>query len=239
MKSIISFVAMLIAMLALDFSLTGGDLLLQVYLKGLASVLFVLTGIFALCERPKIRGRTGSYACFILLGLLFGFVGDVSMQLADIKGDLCFIIGLVTFALGHIFYLAAFFKKSHFRWFNLLPTLTVIPLFLFAIPASGQFEFNPSFLFFAVIAYGVILTFMVGKSLSFTEFKGQPAFVRMTIAGAILFAISDIILLFILFFKPVIALSQFDPVRLTLRFAGLLTYYPGQGLIALSLKKEP
>ncbi len=238
MKSIVCFVAMLVSMLALDLSLTQGDLMIQVYLKGLSSIFFVLTGIFALAERPKKEGRSPSYAVLILLGLVFGCIGDINMQLADIKGDLCFIIGLVTFALGHVFYLIAFFKKSHFHFYNLIPTLIVIPLFLIAIPLSGAFEFNPDFLFYAVIGYGVLMTFMVGKSLSFTEFKGHPAFVRMTTVGAVLFAVSDVILLFILFFKPVIALGQFDPLRLALRFAGLLTYYPGQGLIALSLKKE-
>lgn len=161
------------------------------------------------------------------------------MQVSDIEGELYFIVGLITFALGHIFYLIAFFNKSSFRWYNLLLTLLVIPTAVFGIPLSGAFEFNPSFLFFAVIAYGVIMTFMVGKSLSFVEFKGHPRFVQMTIIGAILFGISDIILLFILFFKPVSSLAQFDPFLLMLRMVGLVTYYVGQGLIALSLKKEP
>ncbi len=235
MKSIICFVAMLVTMMTLSLSLLTGNLVLQVYLKALASILFVCAGLFAARER-----RSGSsYVRFILLGLIFGCVGDISMQISDIKGELYFIIGLVTFALGHVFYLVAFFKKSSFRWYNLILTLLVIPAAIVGIPLSQAFEFNPGFLFFAVIAYGVIMTFMVGKSLSFVEFKGHPRFVQMTIIGAILFGISDIILLFILFFKPVSSLAQFDPFLLMLRMVGLVTYYVGQGLIALSLKKEP
>ena len=226
---------MLVSMFTLCLSLLTGDLVLHVYLKALASIFFVLSGFFALKERRK----AGSYAYLVLLGLLFGCIGDVSMQVSDLKGELYFIVGLVTFALGHIFYLLAFFKKSRFRWTDLILTLLFIPLALIGIPLSGAFVFNPSFLFFAVMAYGIILTFMVGKSFAFTEFKEHPGFVRLTITGAVLFAVSDVILLFILFFKPVTAMAQFDPRLLALRIFGLITYYAGQGLIALSLRKEP
>ncbi len=236
MKSIICFVAMLVSMLALDMT---GDMVLKVYMKALTSILFVLTGICALRERAHERGFCTGYAKLILLGLIFGCVGDVILELADLKGTLYFVTGLVIFALGHVFYLIAFFAKSPFRWFNLLPTLLVIPAVLIAVPLTGAFEFNPDVLFYAVIVYGCILTFMVGKSLSFIEFKEHPAFVRMTIVGTILFAISDFTLLFLLFFKPIISLPQDALMRYILRVFFLLTYYLGQGLIALSLRKEP
>ncbi|MBQ9537691.1 MAG: lysoplasmalogenase [Treponema sp.] len=232
MKSIITFILMLVSMAALDMT---SDLVLRVFFKALTSVLFVLTGIFAMRE----RNSGTSYAKLILTGLILGFAGDVLLELANLKGDLYFVIGLVTFALGHVFYLIAFFKKSPFQWFNLIPTFIVIPAVLIAVPVTKAFEFNPPALYYAVLAYGVILTFMVGKSFSYTAFKGSTAFVRLTIIVAILFAISDIILLFILFFKPVLVLDRENCTKIVLTVFNLLTYYIGQGLIALSLRKEP
>ena len=232
MKSLVTFVLMLVSMGALDLT---DDLLLRVVFKALTSILFVLTGLFAIGERKSGSG----YARLILTGLVFGFAGDVLLELANLKGDLYFVIGLVTFALGHVFYLIAFFRKSRFQWFNLIPTCIVIPAVLIAVPVTGAFEFTPPALFYAVIAYGVILTFMVGKSFSFTAYKDNPAFVRLTVTGAILFAVSDIILLFILFFRPVLVLPREDTVKQVLTVCNLLTYYLGQGLIALSLRKEP
>ena len=243
MKSIITFVLMLLSMVVLD--LTGEmpvqlcGLSLRVYAKTITSILFVLTGIFAMRER---RGgvKGGPYARLVLTGLLFGLIGDVFMALnKDFGGFLYVSVGLVTFALGHIFYLIAFSRKSRFHWFNLIPLLIIIPAILIAVSVTGKFKFSPPALFYAVIAYGVILSCMVGRSLSFTDFREHPAFVRLTIIGTILFATSDLILLFIMFYTPVASLPSNTPVRVTLSVFNLLTYYVGQGLIALSLKEEP
>ncbi|MBP5465130.1 MAG: lysoplasmalogenase [Treponema sp.] len=243
MKSIITFVLMLLSMVVLD--LTGEmpvqlcGLSLRVYAKTITSILFVLTGIFAMRER---RGgvKGGPYARLVLTGLLFGLIGDVFMALnKDFGGFLYVSVGLVTFALGHVFYLIAFSRKSRFHWFNLIPLLIIIPAILIAVSLTGKFKFSPPALFYAVIAYGVILSCMVGRSLSFTDFREHPAFVRLTIIGTILFATSDLILLFIMFYTPVASLPSNTPVRVTLSVFNLLTYYVGQGLIALSLKEEP
>lgn len=243
MKSIITFVLMLIAMLVLD--LTGEmpvqlcGLSLRVYAKTITSVLFVLTGMIALRER---RGgvKGGPYAPLVLCGLLSGLIGDVFMALNKEFGGFLYIsVGLVTFALGHVFYLIAFSRKSRFRWFNLLPLFVIVPAILIAVPVTGKFTFRLPALFYAVIAYGVILSCMTGRSLSFSGFREHPAFVRLTIVGTILFAASDLILLFIMFYTPVASLASNTPVRITLSVFNLLTYYVGQGLIALSLKEEP
>ncbi|MCR5622163.1 MAG: lysoplasmalogenase [Treponema sp.] len=233
MKTIITFILMLVSMALLDMST---DVWTCVLLKAFASFFFVLTGFFALRERKS----GSSYSKIILTGLVFGMIGDVFMDLSNLPdGGPYFIIGLVTFALGHVFYLIAFFKKSRFHWFNLIPTIIAVPAVLFLVPATGVFEFNPQLLFYAVIVYVFVLSFMMGKSFSFTEFKENPSFVRLTIIGAVLFAISDVILFFTLFFTPLSRLPKHGTTQFIFHVLNLLTYYVGQGLIALSLKKEP
>ena len=233
MHSIITFILMLASMAALDMTVKGT--VLRLSLKALTSLFFVLTGILAMRERKS----GSSYAKLILTGLILGFVGDVLLEYTNMAGPIYFVIGLVSFALGHAFYLIAFFKRTSFRWYSIIPVLIVVPTVLVAVPVTGAFQFDPPALFYAVIAYGIILTFMVGMSFCFTAFKEHPAFVRLTIIGAVLFAISDIILLFILFFKPALALPASSKEIVILTVCNLLTYYLGQGLIALSLRKEP
>ena len=233
MRTIITLALMLVSMVMLDMAT---DVWTCVFLKALASFFFVLTGFFAMKER-----KSGSaYSRIIMAGLVSGMIGDVFMDLANLPdGDLYFIIGLVIFALGHVFYLIAFFKKTSFRWLNLVPTLIAVPAVLFCVPATGMFEFSPPLLFYAVIIYVFVLSFMMGKSFSFTEFRENPGFVRLTMIGAILFALSDLILFFTLFFTPISRLPKDTTTQFVLHVLNLLIYYAGQGLIALSLKKEP
>ncbi len=73
----------------------------------------------------------------------------------------------------------------------------------------------------------MIISFMVSKSISLlTLFNLNSKGISLIFIGAMLFFISDIILSFIYFYKkpakPLVALN-------------LITYYIGQGLIALSV----
>ena len=92
MKSLVTFVLMLVSMGALDLT---GDLLLRVVFKALTSILFVLTGLFAIGERKSGSG----YARLILTGLVFGFAGDVLLELANLKGDLLSLMCAICYAI--------------------------------------------------------------------------------------------------------------------------------------------
>lgn len=81
-----------------------------------------------------------------------------------------------------------------------------------------------------VIGYTLLISFMVSKSISLhCYYKGNEKAIVMTILGAVMFLVSDIILLFSLF-------SKFNYTELT--YVNLFFYYIGQGVLALSLRQK-
>lgn len=91
-------------------------------MKTVSSIIFILCGVFSaqLCYALnneyfhgeafnffKFTGDMLDYPRFIILGLIFGMLGDVVLH--KIKGNnLSFIIGMLLFLAGHIFYIMAF-----------------------------------------------------------------------------------------------------------------------------------
>jgi len=91
-------------------------------MKTVSSVIFILCGIFSaqLCYALnseyfhgeafnffKFTGDMLDYPRYIILGLVFGMLGDVVLH--KIKGNnWSFIIGMLLFLAGHIFYIKAF-----------------------------------------------------------------------------------------------------------------------------------
>ena len=73
-----------------------------VYVKGSVSALFVLTALIQPHPNP-------AYYHAILLGLLFGLVGDVCLAL---PGNRAFRVGLFAFLGGHVFYVWAFARLT-------------------------------------------------------------------------------------------------------------------------------
>ena len=72
--------------------------------KMISATLFVLCGVLAM----KISGNNSSYAYLMVLGLVFGWLGDYFLH--SLKDRMIeFIIGGVAFLVGHIFYIAAFY----------------------------------------------------------------------------------------------------------------------------------
>ena len=76
-----------------------------VRLKGLASLCFVLTGLWF-----TIFAGGGKHHLLIAFGLVLGLVGDVLLAMRfeyPEKHDQYFLIGAISFALGHVLYIAA------------------------------------------------------------------------------------------------------------------------------------
>ena len=226
---IITFCLMIVSLAALN---TVGCLelspVIRVLVKTLTSIMFLLTG-FASARKGK--EKLSAYKKLVLTGLFLGLAGDVLLGLNFISTAF-FVAGLIAFALGHVFYVIAFTRKSpKLEVINFIPMLIIMPSFFLLVFITKKFEFEG--LFPCIVFYGLLLTFMQGKAFSLLKFKDKATtFVRLTLAGVTLFAISDIILLFILFMQ--IPLD----VKKVLEVFNLVTYYVGQGFIALSLTSE-
>ncbi|MBQ8762354.1 MAG: lysoplasmalogenase [Clostridia bacterium] len=187
------------------------------FIKTFDSALFVLCGVFNIIMLYKIKGGLGLKPWFMLIGLIFAFIGDVLL----IEPDL-FLLGAIFFAIGHIFFLVYFYMLQKFNWLDIIISVVLFVTALLILLLYPSFNFGD--LKIVVIIYALIITFMLGKALSnFICKRNIPNLI--TFIGAFLFFFSDVMLVFYVFGNmPAI----FDTLC-------LLTYYPAEFLLAISI----
>ncbi|MBR3175455.1 MAG: lysoplasmalogenase [Oscillospiraceae bacterium] len=188
-----------------------------VILKGLASLCFVLVGVMA--------GNGGQLAKLIVTGLLLGCVADVLLNLRWVfpkKGQLIFLVGILVFLGGHVVYLAAVLPMAD-NW----AVCVVVGVVLTALLMKWIFSkitAKKAFKIFGVFYLGAI---MLLNCVAVSNLVTAPsAFTGLFAAGALLFLISDIVLILNTFGQK----SKFS-----LRVTNLSLYYIGQLLIAWSM----
>lgn len=152
------------------------------------------------------------YQQAILIGLIFSTVGDVFL----INDERFFVPGLISFLLGHLCYIAAFWTTPN------LPTgifyLIYVAFFLIILWK------HLAKLKIPVIVYAVMLAVMSWMALS-RYFELSNGKTSAAFLGSIAFIISDSLLAYNKFRKPV----SFSPLLI------LGTYFLAQWLIAFSV----
>ena len=188
--------------------------------KGLASLCFVAIGI--------INSDGTSIEKLIVIGLIFGFVADVLLNLRHVfkeKGKLVFLVGILVFLIGHIIYLAAIIPLNN----NLIMCIiiSVVLTTLLMIWIFSKVTAEKAFKIFGIIYIGtIVLLNVIAISNMFTNTLINPSFARVFSLGAILFLISDIVLI----------LNTFgSQSKLSMRITNIGLYYIGQVLRAISL----
>lgn len=188
-----------------------------VILKGLASLCFVIVGMMA--------GGSGQTAKLIVIGLILGCIADVLLNLRWVfkeKGQLVFLVGILVFLSGHIVYLAAILPIGANR---------IIPIALGVILTAALMKWiftkitaKKAFKIFGIFYIGAIVILNCVAISNLITAAG--VFTGVFAIGALLFLISDIVLI----------LNTFGPTsKFSLRVTNLSLYYVGQLLIALSL----
>ena len=134
-----------------------------------------------------------TYARWIFFGMVFGFLGDLTMM-----GVLPFknyvIWGMLIFGIGHILYIGAFKsildKVADFSPFIrvIIPTLIIsFLLWRFCVYTADM----PSTLMFGSVVYGILLTLMAAYAIVLYGLRSEFILAAL---GAVLFAVSDILL---------------------------------------------
>ena len=162
------------------------------------------------------------YPLLIVVGLVFGAGGDVALMS---KARSWFLVGLVSFLLGHIAYLVAFARLSAASdWvspWSFIPIVSVLIVLRYLWAHLGTMRIP-------VLAYMVAIVLMVLAALAVagaSEPPLPPRAVRLIVIGALLFFASDIS----------VAKARFVEARFVDRLWGLPCYYAGQLCIAWSL----
>ena len=203
---------------------------ITIILKGVASLFFVALGTYLFITIP---GHL-LFKLFTLLGLIFGFLGDVFLGFKYIttKAKNGWILaGMFTFVTGHIFYILALFFEYYLTGhilFIILPFITAIcisMLYLFVFKKVGL-NFGKILPFGAF--YLLCLSSMVVTAFYMFILNG---FLIVTLAmffvGAVFFAASDTMLTGA-YFKPGKRSKSYMAIYSVL-------YYLAQFIIAFSI----
>ena len=161
------------------------------------------------------------FSSLIIFGFIFAMAGDICLIFHENKR--IFMVGLISFLAGHLFYCLAFFISAA----NLVPLIIAAPIlavlgfFIFKrlSPVLGKMKIP-------VLAYIIVISLMVlGAAALFGNTEINITCRILIIFGAILFYISDLF----------IARHRFVKEDYINRAFGLPLYYSAQYLIAFSL----
>jgi uncharacterized membrane protein YhhN len=194
------------------------SLSLRYITKPLASACFILLAIVL----AGWEGEYRSYSICIVAGLVFGAGGDVALMF---RGPRAFLVGLVSFLLGHIAYVVACaVVVAPSAWLSplaIVPMVAALGVLIYLWPHLGSM-LVPVLCYVATIVLMVIGALAVyrGHPESFTD---QQA--GLLLLGAVSFFLSDIS----------VAKGRFVKALVRDRLWGLPAYYGGQLLIAWSL----
>lgn len=196
-----------------------------VCLKGSASVCFCLIGFFAYLI-GAVDGGASAFTKYVFIGLIFGAVGDILLNLRfvfDKIGQKIFLAGIAAFLTGHIIYLVAIIPASESLLISVICGVVVAAILLSIIFKS--FELKPAFKIFGILYIGAVVL-MTSIAIGNCITGGFEKYAVLYAVGAVLFTVSDVVLIF----------NTFGPTsKFSLRITNLSLYYIGQLLIASSL----
>jgi uncharacterized membrane protein YhhN len=182
-------------------------------MKSILSLLFVITALLQPHSVP-------AYYHYLFVGLIFCLIGDVCLALPHEK---VFMGGLVTFLVGHVFYIFSFLSLTQiFHWIS-------AGLFIFfGLSAFIFFWLRPHLrsMVIPVLLYILVITVMVsGAWAVFWKSSFQISGRTLILVGSICFYISDLF----------VARNKFIKEEYRNRLLGLPLYYTGQFLLAFSI----
>ncbi len=210
------------------------------FLKIASSMLFVILSITAVSIKPE----NYSFGIFLVIGSIFGMIGDVLLDLKSIHveySSVYFMGGMVTFTIGHVFYIIGILSSypEFISWQIALAIFSATAVTVIVRLLSLKMGFDFGKLSTLTTIYSIITMLTVTFSLNAMNAFGtlpmaagepmpaiMPRFIAMFV-GTTLFAISDLVLS-IVYFKD----GGYKNSNVALNYA---LYYTSQFILSLSI----
>ena len=128
--------------------------------KTVCSLLFCLCGVFAI----KSTGNNTLYADYIMWGLILGAIGDLLLHWLT-KVVYPYVIGVLAFFTGHIFYIMAFQRAIYttypgsnlFEWYEIL-AIVILEVLVIAYAIIKKMHKTAPHLVALATIYGAMLS---------------------------------------------------------------------------------
>lgn len=221
MISYFLFTLMIIFLFVISYAFLYCSIYTLMFFKFCASLCFVLIAYFNHKKHPSDNVFFNN----IFMGLIFCLFGDIFITPS--YNHYFLVLSIICFFICHLFFINGFRNKVPFKFKDILIFSIIYFPFLLFIYLNNDLYFKKYF--FLIAIYSLVIALMLSKSLSLISLRKSNSFSTYSIiVGTCLFFISDFILFFIIFYSS---------PSLILRLLNLLTYYIGQGILALSFKK--
>jgi uncharacterized membrane protein YhhN len=206
----------------------------SLFFKMICATSFLSMGVLSI----NIVGNKSTYAIIMLVGLVFGWLGDLFLHLNDTAKS--FAIGFCSFLVGHIVYITAYIKtlpvmKADYNPYNIYEIAVSVSIFILGIVLIKVFkvDIHSVVLKIGCFIYGLLLIGMFVKAsslgLNFWLNGGKYgilAFLVLSI-GSLCFMLSDASLGIIMFGGQ----KRNKPLKVF----NIATYFLAQSLLASSI----
>ena len=164
--------------------------------KTIDSLLFLSLGIYLFFYKGQ-----PNVGIFIILGLVFGLLGDVALafkRIAKDKDKFFTLLGMTFFIIGHIFYTTGLFVNYYIPG-NIIHIIiplvvaVIIALSIVFIELKLKFKLG-GFKYFGIVYFTALFSVSMScLSLNILN-QFQSTFLILMLVGALLFASSDVLL---------------------------------------------
>lgn len=206
------FIAVILLLLVL-YGEKKDNLKTIIIAKPILSIMFIVLAVIQ-------QHSSEIYYPIVLTGLGFCLIGDICLVFFFKKK--IFLLGLVAFLIGHIFYFTAFLSASGINIGTLISLIVILPISFFIFlklqPHLGNMKK-------AVIAYISIISIMVvGAASLFIDTNFTLKTRVLVLLAAVIFYCSDLF----------VARHRFVKKEMINRYFSLPLYYIAQFLLAYS-----
>ena len=164
--------------------------------KTIDSLLFLSLGIYLYFYKGQ-----PSIGIFIILGLVFGLLGDVALafkRIAKSKDKFFTLLGMVMFIIGHIFYTTGLFVHYYVPGnvvHIIIPLVAAVIIAIAIVIIELKLKFKlGGFKYFGILYFTALFSVSMScLSLNILH-SFQSTYLILMLVGAVIFASSDILL---------------------------------------------